>query len=223
MILLSEGRYRETEQALLHLLPLVEKVQGLEHPHTLATLFTITLAILDQGRAGEAEDLFRDILPLHEKVKGKEHSNTLVTHANLARAILEQGRAGEAEALFRDILPLEEKVQGKEHPHTLATRMELARAALEAGAPERARAALAPVREDGGYILPHLNGQAALLRGWIADCDGDATEANSWLVRAEAYLAEFTPEHVVRQELARYRETRGAGRAGGTTLWMIAR
>jgi hypothetical protein len=193
-------------------------VQGKEHPNTLTTRHNLGEAIRDQGRAAEAEAMFRDLLPLREKVQGKEHLHTLITRHGLARAILDQGRAAEAEAIFRDLLPLQEKVQGKEHPHTLVNRRALALAGLEQGSSDRARDALASLPEDGGDPDPLRMGQTAMLRGWLADLDGDDAEAESLLHEAERHLAHLAPEHYARRQLDRYRETRVPGGAGGTMV-----
>ncbi len=85
---------------------------------------------------------------------------------------------------------------------------------------ERARAALAIPRPRKTAIrIPVRRGQIAMLRGWLADLDGDAARAAALLDEAEAYLAHLAPEHYARRDLARYRETRVPGAAGGTMVW----
>ncbi len=149
---------------------------------------------------------------------GKEHPDTLSTRYTLAVAIRDQGFTQEAEDLFRDLLPLQERVKGEEHPDTLATRYALALAALEQGARDRARAALAPLPEDGGDLDPIRNGHIAMSRGWLADLDGDAACAGTLLDAAEAHFSHLTPEHPARRRLARYRETRVPGGPVGTMI-----
>ncbi|MEM9430169.1 MAG: toll/interleukin-1 receptor domain-containing protein [Pseudomonadota bacterium] len=216
--LLNLGQAEAAEAAFRDLLPLREKVQGAEHPGTLATRHEHARALLNLGQAEAAEAAFRDLLPLSEKVQGAEHLGTLVTRHNHASALLDLGQTEASEAVLRDLLPIREKVEGAEHPSTLATRRALVRAALKAGDVAAARAAMAPLPEEGGDPDPRRKGQTALLRAWFADLDGDAAAAEAWLERAEEFLADRAPEHYARRTLARYRETRVPGGAGGTTL-----
>jgi hypothetical protein len=216
--ILDQGRAAEAEAALHDLIPRETKVQGAEHPHTLTTRYCLARAILDQGRTAEAEQAFRDLLPVEAKVKGAEHSDTLATQYMLARVILDQGRAAEAERAFMDLQHVEVKVKGDEHPDTLATRRALAQAALEQGSSDRARDALASLPEDGGDPDPLAKGRTAMLRGWLADLDGAAARAEALLDEAEAHLAHLAADQFARRELARYRDTRVPGAAGGTMV-----
>ncbi|MCP3968849.1 MAG: hypothetical protein GY717_00730 [Rhodobacteraceae bacterium] len=57
-----------------------------------------------------------------------------------------------------------------------------------------------------------------MLHGWLADLDGDGASADDLLDQAGALLVDVTPEHYMRRELARYRETRVPGGTGGTMI-----
>ena len=189
-----------------------------EDSHTLTTQFYVARAVLEQDRAAEAEALFRALLPLQEKVIGAEHPHTLITRHELARAVLDQGRAAEAEALFRALLPVEEKVNGAEHRDTLIARLVLSQTLLETGAVDDARALLEAIPAVPKDLPPRHLALAALLRAWLADLQGDADGAAALLDEAERHLDGYSAEHVRRRHVARYRETRTPGGAGGTTI-----
>ncbi len=57
-----------------------------------------------------------------------------------------------------------------------------------------------------------------MLRGWLADLDGERPAADTLLDQADALLSHLDPAHYMRRELARYRETRGPDGKGGTTI-----
>ena len=215
--LLNQGKATEAEAAIRGILSLRERVWGPEHPDTLDTRHGHACALLNQGKAAEAEAALRDLLPLRERVQGPEHPGTLVTRHELARALLAQGNSTEAEAAFRDLLPLRERVQGPEHLGTLATRRQLARATLEQGAAEQAREQLSAL-PDSGDQRPEAKARDAMLRGWLADLDGERPAADTLLDQAGALLSHLDPAHHMRRDLARYRETRGPDGKGGTMV-----
>ncbi len=188
-----------------------------DDPDVLTARHIIATALLRQGKAAEAEAAFRDLLPLTERVMGPEHSHTLATRHQLAKALLDKGEAAEAEAALRDLLPLTERVLGPEDPRTLATRRLLARAALEQGSAEQTRETLSAL-PDGSDQSPEAKAREAMLRGWLADLDGERQAADTLLDQAGALLSHLDPAHYMRRELARYRETRGPDGKGGTTI-----
>jgi hypothetical protein len=53
----------------------------------------------------------------------------------------------------------------------------------------------------------------------LADLEGGAARAGELLDQAGALQGGVTPEHYMRRELAKYRETRVLGGAGGTMIW----
>jgi len=217
--LLNLGRIAEAEAAFRALIPIRERVQGAEHPSTLTTRHEQARALLNLGRTADAEAAFRALIPIRERVEGAEHPHTLTTRHAHASALLNLGRAAEAEAAFRALIPIRERVQGAEHPGTLTTRRQWARAALEIGDIGIARRALAAIPDDVGDPDPVAKWRHRFLQGWIADLDGDADRATALLDRAERLLGDRDPNHYARRELAKYRETRVPGAAGGTTLW----
>ncbi len=118
---------------------------------------------------------------------------------------------------MHDLLPLRERVEGPEHPGTLSTRRLLARATLEQGAAKQAREELSAL-PDSGDQPPDAKARDAMLRGWLADLDGERQAADALLDQAGALLSHLDPAHYLRRELARYRETRGPDGKGGTTV-----
>jgi hypothetical protein len=66
------------------LLPVRERVQGPEHPDTLAARNQLARWTGEAGDAAGARDLFAALLPVRERVQGPEHPDTLATRANLA-------------------------------------------------------------------------------------------------------------------------------------------
>jgi hypothetical protein len=63
------------------LLPIRERVQGPEHPDTLAARNQLARWT---GDAAGARKQFAVLLPIRERVQGPEHPDTLATRANLA-------------------------------------------------------------------------------------------------------------------------------------------
>jgi len=202
-----------TERALSKLLAERES----DDPDVLAARHNLASALLVQGKAAEAEAAFRDFLPLREQAQGPEYSGTLGTRHQLASALLAQGKTAEAEAAFRDLLPLMERGRGPEHPGNLATRRQLARATLEQGATEQAREVLSAL-PDSGDKTPTAKAFEAMLRGWLADLDGEGQAADTLLDQAEALLPHLDPAHYLRRDLARYRATRRPDGKGGTMV-----
>jgi hypothetical protein len=213
----EQGRYADAEKTLRMLLPLMERVEGPEDHMTLSTRHNIAHSHLEQGKVYEAEAALRDILPIMERVLGQEHPSTLVARHNFGSTLLERGKAADAGAVFRALLTIEERVMGPEHHDTVRTRLLLARALLEQRVPEQVMetASLLPKVPD---LTPVENGREAMLRGWLADLDGDPELAETLLDRADAILSHLDPEHYMRLQLARYRETRGPDGEGGTMI-----
>ncbi len=213
----DQGRFAEAEELYAELVKRRKKSAPRNEASLLSSRHNHATAILSQGRAAEAEALFRDQLSLQERVQGPEHPDTLSTRHVYADALLAQGKAAEAEAALRDLLPLRERVQGPEHPGTLRTRRLLARATLEQGAAEQAREQLSAL-PDGGDQPPAAKAREAMLRGWLADLDGERLAADALLEQAGALLSHLDPAHYLRRELARYRATRGPDGKGGTMI-----
>ena len=162
------------------------------------TRHTIASALLNLGRAQEAEQAFREILPLVEKVNEPEHSDTLTTRHEHARALLNMRRTFETEQAFYELLRLRRKVDRPEHSYTQINCWVLARCLLENGEPNKAAAILNVLPEadtDPSFVA---TSGVAILRGWLADLQGDAQRADSLLKEAEIHLVNFPDEHYMR-------------------------
>ena len=66
------------------LLPLRERLQGPEHPGTLAARGSLARWTGLAGDAAGARDLFAALLPIQERVSGAEHPDTLAVRNDLA-------------------------------------------------------------------------------------------------------------------------------------------
>ncbi|MEM7059223.1 MAG: toll/interleukin-1 receptor domain-containing protein [Pseudomonadota bacterium] len=216
----QQGKSKEAADAFARLNPLLEKVHGAENPYTLTARHNYANALLDQSRAVEASELLAELILLREKVQGADHPDTLTARHEHARTLIYQGKAAKAVEAFEALIPLLDRVQGAEHPRNLTSKCALSHAALENGDPQLAKQTLESLLLYSINTNPLLMGKTALLRGWLADCDGNDDKATDLLSQAEAHLAHLEPEHYARRELARYRETRVPGGPGGTTIWL---
>ncbi len=110
-----------------------ERVQGPDHPDTLASRNYLAEAYRAAGRAAEGIRLHEQTLADRERVLGPDHSDTLGSRNNLALAYQEAGRAVEAIPLHEQTLTAAERVLGRDHPKTLISRNNLALAYQAAG------------------------------------------------------------------------------------------
>ena len=110
-----------------------ERVQGKDHPDTLASVAALATVHFLQGRYGEAEPLCKRALETSERILGKQHPKSFVSLNLLATLYHEQGRRNEAEPLLQRALEGYERVQGKEHPDTLISVNNLAALFREQG------------------------------------------------------------------------------------------
>jgi len=99
-----------------------EKIQGPDHPETLLTMLSISMAL---GYMREYEES----LEWNEKSfrglcinPGPEHPNTLVAQSHLAKIQSMLGKLDEAEATIRSVIATREKVLGPGHGNTLKSR-----------------------------------------------------------------------------------------------------
>src|SRR6516165_1940349 len=67
------------------LLPVRERVQGPEHPDTLAARNQLARWTGEAGDAAGARDQYAALLPVRERVLGPEHPDTLAARNQLAR------------------------------------------------------------------------------------------------------------------------------------------
>jgi Tfp pilus assembly protein PilF len=132
-LLYGQGNYASAETIYRELLAVRHRVQGPDHPYTLATVMNLANALLSQGKHAEAETMFRETLEIQQRVLGPEHPNTMNTVMNLVNALFSQGNYASAETMYRELLAVRHRVQGPDHPYTLATATNLASALLSQG------------------------------------------------------------------------------------------
>ncbi len=108
------------------LIPIRERVLGLEHPNTLWSRMNLANALHSQGEYEEAEKECRAVLAIQERVMGAEHPDTLRSRMGLANALCYQRKHQEAEKDYRAVLAFQRRVLGFEHPDTLMSWMNLA-------------------------------------------------------------------------------------------------
>jgi tetratricopeptide (TPR) repeat protein len=116
------GNYR---QALAHAtseLQLRIRIQGPEHPATLANRAIVARRTAQAGDYAKALSLSRDLLPDLERILGPDHHETLALRSGIANFTAACGNLGGALDLFRDLLPDMTRALGPDHPDTLATR-----------------------------------------------------------------------------------------------------
>ena len=111
----AEAEYRDVLAARL-------RVQGPDHPSTLATRHNIALEMAERGDHAAAEAEYRDVLAAKLRVQGPDHPSTLTTRHQIALEMAARGDHAAAEAEYRDVLAARLRVQGPDDPSTLATR-----------------------------------------------------------------------------------------------------
>ena len=116
----------EEAQQLEELLARNLRVQGPDHPDTLATRAKLAHS---QGRAGDAAgaaQLFGELLADRLRMQGPDHPDTLITRSYLAYWRWQAGDAAGAAKALEELLADRLRMQGPDHPDTLATRANLA-------------------------------------------------------------------------------------------------
>jgi tetratricopeptide (TPR) repeat protein len=138
-ILSDQGRLEESRQLYDEILAIRRRVQGPEHPHTLATMYNLARVLHKEGLDAEAGKLFRETLQLQQRVLGPESPKTLSTMTGLAVVLQAQEELEEAFNLYEAALRLKRRVLGPEHPQTLTAMYNLANVMQEQGRLEEAR------------------------------------------------------------------------------------
>lgn len=126
LVLLSDGRYSESEELSVQVMETRKRVLGDEHPDTLASMGNLAFTYNKQGRWKEAEKLGVQVMETEKRVLGDEHPDTLTSMNNLALTYGNQGRWKEAEELEVQVMKTKKRVLGDEHPSTLLSVANLA-------------------------------------------------------------------------------------------------
>ena len=80
------------------------RVLGLQHTHTLITMYNIGYLHLRRGRFAEAESTLRATLALDRRVRGERHPSTLETEYTVACVLARAGKRTEALGELRQIV-----------------------------------------------------------------------------------------------------------------------
>jgi tetratricopeptide (TPR) repeat protein len=99
-----------------------EKIQGPDHPETLLTMLSISMALGYMREYEESLEWNEKSLRGLSINPGPEHPNTLVAQSHLAKILSMLGRLDEAEATIRSVIAAREKVLGPGHGNTLKSR-----------------------------------------------------------------------------------------------------
>jgi tetratricopeptide (TPR) repeat protein len=195
----GRAAYAQAQPLYERALAIREKVLGLEHPHTAASLAALASLLQDKGELAAARPLFERALAVCEQVLGPEHPETATSLNNLALLLRNQGDLAAARPLYERALAIREKALGPEHPHTAASLNNLARLLQVQGDLAAARPLFERALAVCGQVLgpehPHtaisLDSLALLL--WD---QGNLAAARSLLERALAIREKVLgPEH----------------------------
>ncbi len=116
-----QRKFAEAEEVWRVLPELRTRVQGAEHPDTLASIRDVGNVLTRQGRHTEAESLYRRALEVHTRALGPDHEDTRLMLENLALSLRSLGRIQEAEQHALQLLEIERRVLGDAHVITLAS------------------------------------------------------------------------------------------------------
>ena len=126
LCLLSDGRWKEAEMALMQVMETSTRMLGEEHPDTLTSMAYLATTYRNQGRWKEAEELDVQVMETRKRVLGEEHLSTVDGMANLAMTFKHQGRWKEAEKLDIQVKEARIRILGEGHPGTLSSMHNLA-------------------------------------------------------------------------------------------------
>ncbi|GAB2723127.1 tetratricopeptide repeat protein [Kitasatospora kifunensis] len=110
-----------------------QRLQGPDHPDTLAARHQAGDALRRLGRIQEAEDLLRTVLTDRERVLGPDHPDTLLTSAALAIPLFLLSRYPESLAYLQRAIVGQQHALGEEHPETLRSRALILEILAQAG------------------------------------------------------------------------------------------
>ncbi|MEU9413066.1 tetratricopeptide repeat protein [Streptomyces sp. NPDC048281] len=105
-----------------------ERVQGADHPNTLATRSSLATAVHGMDGPTAALPLYRSVLAAQERVLGIDHPDTLQTRGNLTVAVYRMEGPATALPLWHALLAAQERILGTDHPDTLRTHNNLGHA-----------------------------------------------------------------------------------------------
>ncbi|MBN2559992.1 MAG: serine/threonine protein kinase [Phycisphaerae bacterium] len=149
----SLGLYDEAEPHLDAAVEIGKRVQGEEHPETLASLSNMALLRKRQGRLKEAERIARHTVETSRRVLGEEYPQTIQATNNLAVLLQVAGQPEEAEALIRRTVETQQRTHGNDDPATLTAMNNLAIFLIDNGKAEQAEPLLRQALETQRRVL----------------------------------------------------------------------
>ena len=153
-------------------LALRRRIQGDDHPDTLATRGHIATWTGQRGDRPEARRLARELLPDLVRVLGPSHPETLATRGNIAVWTSECGDPAEALRLLEELLPDLVRVLGPSHPGTLTARGNIAHWTGQSGDPAGALRLFEELLPDRVRVLGPSHPDTLTTRGHIATWTG---------------------------------------------------
>ena len=130
---LDLGIYPEAQKQIERAIELRRRVQGENHPDTLAASRGLAVLYRNQGKAAEAEALLIKVLDVQRRVLGEDHPGTLETTYALAILYDDQEKFAQAEPLLTKALDGQRRTLGERHPSTALTMNKLAEVYKEEG------------------------------------------------------------------------------------------
>ena len=147
------GLYDKARAHLETAVEIGERLQGADHPESMATLGNLALLMKREGRLEEAEESCRHLLDTSLRVLGEDAEETLRAMNNLAAVLATSGELEEAETLMRRTVQARRSVLGDEHPATLTAGNNLGMFLIEIGKAADAEALLRQVLETERRVL----------------------------------------------------------------------
>jgi len=118
-VYLNLGLYSQAQLLLSRAVEIRQRVLGLKHPDTLASMNGLARTLDFLGQYAEAEKLLRQTLDIERRVLGPEHPDTLGSMNGLANTLADEGYDADAETVYRQTLDIERRVLGPQHHGTL--------------------------------------------------------------------------------------------------------
>jgi|GEM_PF-1766048 len=119
--LMKFAKYDKAEQVYLNLIPICERLYGIEHPNTASSYNNIGNVYSDKGDYDSALDFYNKALQIRKKVLGLEHLDTAMSYNNIGSVYSDKGDYDSALDFYNKALQIYEKVLGLEHPNTASS------------------------------------------------------------------------------------------------------
>jgi len=163
----EQGLYAQAEDQFRDVLAARLRMQGSDHPSTLATRHEIARMVAERGDHAGAEAEYRDVLAAWLRVLGPDHPSTLTTRNQIAHEMAAQGDHAGAETEYRDVLAAWLPMLGPDHPDTLTTRNQIAHEMAAQGDHAGAEAEYRDVLADKQRVLGPDHPSTKATESWL--------------------------------------------------------